>query len=159
MQKLSITPDEAGYSAATGEETLRVQLDGGAGRYRRDILGASSSVEVQWTIGPTEYAYLKTFSRVATAQGALPFLIDLILDEPFPVEHEARIIPGSFSLASVQGMTYTVRASLEVTPNAPDDEYDEGLLLIVGEYGEDAGLILLSFEEIANVDMPRSLPV
>ena len=45
-RKLVIAPDQEGYSVAPGNEFLSVALQGGRGKQRRDIVGATSKVRV-----------------------------------------------------------------------------------------------------------------
>lgn len=114
MDKLLLCPTAAGYSAQQNPSTLSVALDGGAGRYRADILNASFLVNVLWVCDQEKYDYLSAFERTATKRGSLPFLIDLILDDSELIEHEARFVPGSYRLAQVDGVVYRVEAVLEV---------------------------------------------
>lgn len=114
LPKLFITPDSDSYSVVDGKEVLGVQLDGGAGRYRRDIVGASSTITVKWTTDAEGYLTLRDFYD-STGKGANPFLIDLIWEAPELTEHQAHFIPGSFKLDGQEGRTYIVSAELEVT--------------------------------------------
>lgn len=111
-----IPPDQASYSVTDGKEVVSTQLDGGAARYRRDILGATSRVAVQWTCGPSAYKYIRSFYRGVTVSGSKAFNIGLILDEPEITTHKVYFIPGSMVLRQQQGLTYIVGAELEVHP-------------------------------------------
>ena len=152
---LALAPDQAGYSVTEPEEVLAVQLDGGLPRFRQDLIGGAKKVTVQWTIGPADYSYLKAFYRTTVGRGAEAFLVDLILDEPVLTQHEAYFNPGTMKLTGVQGLTYTVKAELFVKPIAPDTEYDEALVELVGIYGTDTTRMLNLFEEFANVTLPE----
>tara|TARA_Y100001973_G_C5206110_1_gene341641 strand:+ start:471 stop:947 length:477 start_codon:yes stop_codon:yes gene_type:complete len=157
MNKMTIPPDQSGYSVTDGNEVVATKLDGGASRYRRDILGATSTVTVQWSVGPDVYRYLRAFYKTATANGSSPFLIDLLLDEPSLTEHKAYFVPGSMRLQSQKGLQYVVAAQLEVTPDLPDTAYDEAIVLMYEEYGTDAPAFLNQLEQLANVDLPGAL--
>lgn len=118
LPKLALTPDSSGYSAKFGNEVLSAKLAGGRSRRRRDIIGASHNVSVEWIMTPDEYSYLKLF-YAERQNGALPFLMDLILDGPFPLEYEVSLVEDTFKLASQAGATYIVTAELEVVPSTP----------------------------------------
>ena len=124
LTKFTIAPNQAGYTAKDGKETLYVKLDGGAGRFRSDVLNSASMVNVQWTFNKEEYRYFRAFYNSVTQSGALPFLIDLILDSDELTEHEARFMPDSISVGNIVAtQNFTVSAMLEVTPIVQDAEY------------------------------------
>lgn len=119
MQKLYLAPDAEGYSSSDGEESLVTALDGGAGRYRQDKVGASKTVTAKWTMNAWEYEYWRAFYRTATGNGALPFLCDMLSEDgKGPAEHVCNFIPGSVSLPAQMGLTYVQQAQLEVRPRA-----------------------------------------
>lgn len=159
LTKLTIPPDQSGYSVTDGTEVISVKLDGGASRFRRDVLNAASRVTVQWSVTPDNFRYLRAFYRSVTAQGSTPFLIDLLLDEPELTEHQAYFIPGTMRLQSQRGLQYVVAAELEVAPDLPDSEYDAILVTLYNEYGgsEQALLMLNQLEQLTNVDLPAAL--
>ncbi len=159
LTKLTIPPDQSGYSVTDGNEVISVKLDGGASRFRRDVLNAASRVTVQWSVTPDNFRYLRAFYRSVTAQGSTPFLIDLLLDEPELTEHQAYFIPGTMRLQSQRGLQYVVAAELEVAPDLPDSEYDAILVTLYNEYGgsEQALLMLNQLEQLTNVDLPAAL--
>lgn len=115
---LLLPPDEANYVAPFGHTAIRVILNGGAGRYRADQLGATFLLAVQWTCDSINYNYLTAFYRTATDYGSLPFLISLILDSNAVLQYTAYFVPDTFQLASQSGQEYVVAATLEVIPNA-----------------------------------------
>jgi len=125
MTKFLIPPEQTGYGVQFGEETKRTQLEGGAGRYRQDILNSSTMVNVKWLLHPDEYEYLQAFYRTITKHGALPFTIDLIIDTPDLVEYTVHFIPGSIQLSSQSGQGYGVDAQLEVHGHINVDEETE----------------------------------
>lgn len=115
MSKLKLHPDKAGYAVDRGTEIISAKLDGGASKIRKDILNAAFRVSVQWITHPDGYNYLNAFYRTSTANGSLPFTIDLYLDKSEPVEFSAQFVPDTFKLSSQSGETYYVSAELEVT--------------------------------------------
>ena len=137
MYKLNLLPQQSSYSVSDGIEIVRVDLQGGFGRYRRDVLKASKTVSVTWVEQAEGFKYLRTFYNTVVAQGSSRFLIDLIVDSPELVEHEAMFIPGTMQLAEVSGTTYKVTAQLEVMPVG--DIYSNSLdyLSVVNEWGLD----------------------
>lgn len=154
MEKLQLRPDTQGYSVQDGEDVIAIELDGGAGRYIRDKWGSTSRVSVTWTLLPAQHQYLRAFYNTTIQKGALPFLCDLILDDPTPVEHVCRIVPKTMTLGSQQGFAYISSCTLEVEPIAIDSELDETLVMLYGEYGDGAYDILNLLEKLVNVDLP-----
>jgi hypothetical protein len=155
MRKLVLLPDADSYGATDGSEWLRTELDGGVGRYRKDKIGASMMVNVQWTLNPAQYAYWKSFYAVV---GSNAFLCDLVSDDGNgPKEHTCNFIPGSVGLASQKGLTYVQRAQLEVKPLPRDADYDESIIVIYELLGDDAEEIFLSLAHLTLVTMPATI--
>jgi hypothetical protein len=113
LYKCLVPPERSGYAINFGSGTVTNQLDGGLGRYRADQLGASSRVNVQWSVGINDYNYLQALFRQFKS-GA--FLIDLILDHATADEYTVFIVPDSWQLNSNIGITFIVQATLEVQP-------------------------------------------
>ena len=157
MLKLKLPPDQSGYSVKDGTEVVSTKLDGGASRYRRDVLRSTSTVSAQWTASPKQYKYLRAFFKSVTIAGAVPFLIDLLLDEPFLTEHKAYFVPGSMSLSQQQGMTYFVQAQLEVYPIVQNDAANISYVEMYGALGDIGANVLNRLAKLVNVDMPGSL--
>ncbi len=157
MFKLALLPDNSAYTVVDGKSVVATKLDGGASRYRRDIIGATSSVTCNWIIGPTEYKYLRAFFRTIADYGSKPFLIDLLLDQPALTEHKAYFMPESLQLTGQKGLTYYVTASLEVVPIPPDQDNDALFAIGYSEWGVDWEDNFLAFEaefnEFINVDL------
>lgn len=135
MNKLSIPPNQSGYAVTNGSGVKRTELDGGSGRYRRDILNQASLVNCSWTINRDDYDYLMAFFRINERDGGAGFLIDLILDNWQPTEYVAHVVPGSWGLGSQAGTGYTINAQLEVEPIQPDYEYDQSIIDSVEAFG------------------------
>lgn len=151
--KLQIPPDQAAYVAVSGNEVLSVKLDGGASRYRSDIIGAWSSVTAQWTLNRMQYNYLSAFFRTKTKRGAIPFLCDLYLESSEIQEFTCYFVPSTFQLISQAGLTFTVGASLEVKPPVPDPDADNALVVLYEEYGDTGGNILALLSTLVNTDL------
>lgn len=160
LTKMQLPPSYAGYSAQDGEDTAAIKLDGGRSRYRLGVIVASKKVDVQWTITPAQFEYLRAFYNAVAKRGSLPFLIDLQIDKPDPIEHQAYFVPGTMKHTSPGGY-FVVNASLEVVPNAVDEAYDESLVVLIGSFGFDDEAIenaLLSIEYLVNTAMPDAAP-
>lgn len=155
MTKFILPPDNSAYSVTDGKEVVATQLDGGAARYRRDIIGATSTVNVSWILGRDEYNYLRSFYRGVTGKGASPFLIDLILDDFELTEHKVYFIPGSMQLTAQKGMTHWVSAQLEVYPN--EDTDNGNFAYVYAEFGSDWRYWLDTLDKITNFDLPEIL--
>lgn len=129
MIKCLIPAEQDNYSAMpSATAAIAIELDGGAPRVRRDKLGSAYTITVQWSVGPDDFNYLMAFWRTGTAEGSLPFLIDLLIDEAETGEYQATFVPGTFKLYSKSGLTYVLQASLSVIPNAIVEADDQILL-------------------------------
>jgi len=154
LHKFIIPPDQDGYGFNDGLETLSVSLDGGASKFRRDVLNSNTRLSVQWTLSPENYEYIRCFYREFIESGSLPFLMDLYLDSSSALtEHECHFIPGTFGLRSQRGYTFTVGATIEAKPiEIPQSELDKyALYSLFGEewaYNEDL------FDNIINIQIP-----
>lgn len=155
ITKFIIPPDNSQYSVTDGKEVVATQLDGGAARYRRDIIGATSTVNASWILGREEFDYLRSFYRGVTGKGAKPFFIDLILDEFEPKEHKAYFVPGSMQLTQQKGLTHWVSAQLEVCPN--EDTDNGSFAYIYSALGPNWAAWLDKLQVIVNNDWPEVL--
>lgn len=156
MHKLSLAPDENGYTANDGEGSLSSKLDGGASKYRKTYMNAPTKVTCQWTCNASDYAYLRTFYNIHE-YGTKPFLMDLVMHTPYLDEYEVRFIANTFRLTKVQGDSYIVRADLEVIPNDPDATYDEGFVVSYEAFGEDATYAFGLLETLVNVNFDEAM--
>ena len=158
MDKLVLRPDADGYQYTDGTEVVAVALDGGQGRYRRDRIGATTQVTCTWTLNPTQYQYWRAFYVTTTKKGALAFLCDVVSDDGLgPREAVCNFVPGSVMLASQNGYTYVMQASLEVAPAVHDADADATLVLLYGLYGDGIDAFFASLEHLTNVQMPDTI--
>lgn len=154
MRKMAIPPDKAGYSISDPNSLIATAVASGANRYRRDMFGANATVNVQWTCDPAEYQYIKLFFRTALDEGALPFLIDMVLDHaPELTEHEAHFVPNSLKLSSHSGWTYVVTAQLDVKPKGITQSDIDYVTVF-----ENFGPYFAQYEDLLNTIINVSLP-
>lgn len=155
LPKLNLTPAQDGYAVADADDqVLRAKVSAGPSRTRLDMLGAPSDVAVTFHLTDAEYQYWRAFFRSTIGYGSLPFLMDLLLDQPDLTEHEVKIVPGSTRLSGQRGLLYVVQARLEVKPSMEDADLDEAIAMLFAEYGDDAPNILALLEKLVNVDLP-----
>lgn len=119
MRKLKIQPNQAGYAVERGNTVLFQELDGGAGRYDKDIQRKSHTVNVAWTLNKTQYDYLQAFYLVWANNPSEAFLADLIIDTHAMMEYQC-YFRSPLNLNNKVGATHTVGATLEVVAIAPD---------------------------------------
>jgi hypothetical protein len=112
-------------------------LDGGLPRLRKDNVGKVAPIIVQWTLNPIEYSYMQAFYRLIE-YGAQPFSATLLMDGAQLDTYTVSIEPGSWRLASTEGLSYVVAATLNVLPLAVDPTYDQSLVDTFNTYGADA---------------------
>lgn len=121
MLKLLLRPDEQSYTVEEPSVALQTDVKGGPNRYRRDVLNQTMKATVQFTLGPNEYQYLRSFYQVVN-KGVDPFMIDLLIETSELRTYVANIVPGTWRLSKVIGHSFTVRFELEIQPN--DDGLD-----------------------------------
>lgn len=125
---LSLLPDQESYTTLASAVTLSAGLEGGLGRYRKYIFGGTETVTVQWTLSDDDYQTLMTFYITTIEDGTDAFNIQLIIDTGSLQTYLVNIIPNTFNLAAVQGLTYTVQAQLDVTLQAVNSAADLALV-------------------------------
>lgn len=151
---MALTPSLDGYAVQRGPSVLRSQPGFGPSAFRLDRFNTASRMTVGWNVGPADFDYLMAFYYTAIAEGALPFRIESVLDHPDPRQLKAKLVPGSFGLGSIKGMTFSVRADIDVQPVTSPD-YDSGVLTAYDAFGEDWVADLGLLERLVNVDMPE----
>lgn len=156
--KLDIRPDQSSYTLQrTTSGYLQVQLDGGEGRYRRDILGSSAKVPVTFTLDADDYEYISSFYRVYM-DSLRPFFVDLIAEDEEIVECLCHIVPDTFKLTKQVARIFTIQATLEVQLPDYDLEADYGSLYMRDALGKDWKKWVERLHVIVNYEYPESLP-
>lgn len=160
LKKFTIPPQEAGYTVTDGEETIAEKLDGGASRYRADILNASLKVTVRWLFTQAQFGYFRAFYKGTTASGSLPFLLDLIIDEGTALtEHTCNFVPRKLKTIKVKGHSYQVSVELEVRPIIHPDGFYDSIVFLYEQFGEDqagASNMFNQLEQLVTVDLPNT---
>lgn len=129
LPHLALAPDAESYTQKDKAEVTSIPVEGGLGRYRRDLLGAARSVGVQWTLNPYQYRYWRAFWQTLLKRGSERFTCDLVPEDGCaPVAHECLVVPGSMGVPSQGGRTYVIGATLEVTPLPVDDAANEAII-------------------------------
>ncbi len=117
--KLPFLSEQDGYNGEFSQDAVGVKLAGGAMRIRADFTGAASQVKLSFLLNQqSEYAQFMSFWNFETRRGTLPFLVDVILESPFPMQHMCRMIPGSLRMSKVEGHSRRVTMDVEVEQNA-----------------------------------------
>ncbi len=125
MKTLQLIPGSASYAATDEPEIIHNPLDGGRGRFRRDWIKVSRTVNVQFSMDPLKFEYLCCFYRYAMRNASQPFEAQLVIDESALTVHECHFVPDTFKLVQQEGLLYVVAAQFEITPldyDAGDDE-------------------------------------
>lgn len=153
IRTIALRPDKASYTQTPGNDVDSVKLDGGSSWYRLDSLGSARTVNVQWTCDADEYKYLMLFHKAGTTSGSLPFMVELLLDNPDLTMHEAHFVPDTFGLKSHTGLTYVVGATLEVIPEDTTAD-DIRFVDVYGRFGPNWRNKANRFDKFINVDLP-----
>ena len=159
MRKLIYLPSRASYAVEdSAAEVERTQLGGGAGRYRRDIIGVSKLVNCQWIVDRDGYDYLCRFHRAFNAQPG-PFLADLVVAESLLIGCRAWFMPKSFRLSEIRGQSYFCTAQLEVEPPAYDPQADADFLDVVELLGVQWAVWADRLNIVVNHHLPGVFPL
>jgi hypothetical protein len=155
LPQLVLEPNARAFSSNPGETMLQAKYGPGASGLRVDDLRAAALVGLEWNVGPADFAYLQAFYFTALAEGALPFLLWAVHDSSAVRQYRARLIPGSFGLEAVAGITYTVKAAAEIVPmpNALVDLWT--VELFDPAAGTDGSELFDALEELVNVTWPQ----
>lgn len=159
LRELIIPPDQDGYSVEkSAESVIRIQLDGGAGRYRQDLFGVSDLVSCQWILDGNQYNYLQSFYRLQSS-GSMPFMANLIIGHAELKPYECRFMPNSFKLTGVKGLAYFCSATLECTPIEDSDTgLDLDIVYLADMFGPDYAAHFTQVEttlhKIVNINIP-----
>ncbi len=133
---LPLTPSSASYTTKQANEIVATDLPGGPPATRRDFIGATHAITVQWACDPLKYSVLEAFFRTTTAMGSLPFQCELIIDDAPTALYECKFVPGSYGLQSQSGHNYVVGANLYASQIIVDDAYDVGLITAYSAFGD-----------------------
>jgi hypothetical protein len=156
MELLLLRPDSESYAQQEGNEVIGVTLDGGGGRYRRDKIGATRTVDVSWTMNPQQFKYWRAFWNTATKRGSLPFLCELVgEDGTGPQQYVCQFIPGSVQLPQQIGFTYVQSAQLEVKPPLANETLDSATMALYATGTPEQSL--LDIGHLVNVVAPEAL--
>lgn len=158
LTKFTIPPEATGYSMEDPNEVIAIKLDGGASRYRRDKLGGTSKVSVKWSFDREEYRYFRAFYRSLLGRGSQPFLIDLVIDLPDPIEHKAYFVPGTVRLQEQRGHYYGVTAELEAYPTELNETEEADFAALYGEFGSTYATDFPPVEDELNTQINTNLP-
>jgi hypothetical protein len=159
LSKLMLTPNQDSYSVSRNHPGyVRTDLEGGAGRYRRDLEGSTQKITVKWTLDKNDYTYLCAFYRTFL-DSMTGFRIDLIVEDEGLAECRAWFMPGTMKLNRQRGHIYESQATLEVETPEYDIELDYALVHLVGMIGRNWRKVFDKLDTLVNIDWPRTLPI
>lgn len=115
--KIPLLPEQNSYGVGFSQDAIGVKLSGGGMRLRADFVGATSTVQASWLADIDDMTDFDSFWEFDTLKGTLPFLADLILNGPWPLQYLVRQVPGSYRVNQVRGRSLRVSMELEVEPN------------------------------------------
>lgn len=144
LQKLLFPPDSRDYTVSRGSEVVEVAVEGGKARRRSDYSNKPAKIDVKWIFNREEYQYFMAFYNTIIKKGSLPFLIDLIVNNPYVEEYEASVVSESLKINDPLGLSIVVQMQLEIVVSV-DSNFDE---LIIFLYDQDDYLNIL--EQLAN---------
>jgi hypothetical protein len=150
---MALTPSISGYSIERADTVIRSEPGMGPSAQRLDRFNSPSRMSAHWNVGPSNFEYLAAFYWTTIAEGALPFLIEAVLDRPDARYLKAKLVPGSFQNARINGLTYGVSAEIDVVP-VLSPSYDSTVLALFDADGEEWADFFGGLETLVNVDLP-----
>jgi hypothetical protein len=126
--KLSLKPEQDGYSAAHATPFIVVKLAGGRSRVRADVVNPTSLVSVSFKMDKGDYDQFMDDFRNQIAEGSIPFLMDLALDFPLATQYKVQMMPDTLKTNQVSGLSYVVSMQVE----AEQVDYFRGNHFFVG---------------------------
>ena len=145
LPKLPFRPEKSSYRYTPNSEVVVVQLDGGSSRRRKDIAEASSIVECTFFLYADEFQFFTAFYQFNLARGAKPFLLDMLLEQPYLEEKQCAFLEDTFESRQI-GLSFEVTCQLEVV-STQDDDFAE---MIIELYNQDDDYLNV-LEELVNV--------
>lgn len=92
---------------------LSTQLNSPKPLFRNDVSGNSFFVDVYFYLDKLGYQYMRSYYRTGTANGSLPFNINLILEGANPALYTVEFVPGTWTLSAIEGDFFNVSCQLE----------------------------------------------
>lgn len=158
MRTLDIPLINDSYSVdKSAAEMIRVQLDGGAGRYAVDLFGISDLVNCSFVCSPSDFNYLKSFYNVAVSSGE-SFLMNLLIDRFELTLYECRFMPNTFKITGTKGLTTFVSATVEAILYGDIPVSDEDILVLIDEFGQSYETDFPIYEDILHTIVNIELP-
>lgn len=112
--RLPFVPEQDGYAAEHSTDFVAIKLAGGQSRVRADVLNGTSVVNISFLLDRVDYQEFMNFFITQIERGALPFLVDLLVDFGYPSTYKAQMLPGTFKLNQVRGFSFRISMQVEV---------------------------------------------
>jgi len=154
---LELTPDSDSYSVEFSDGVIHNILDGGRGRYRKDVLNSSDVISVMWKCSRNEYDYIRAFHRWASENAGTPFEMDLVVDQHVLTRHLCNFVPNTFRLQEQRGHAYVAVATLEVRPLIYDSETNQALIDLFEAFGDSWPEMVDKIDYVINWSIPSYL--
>ena len=114
IHTLAIIPEKASFSIQDLGEAPFAGLDDPAPKFRAGYVNVIKRVAVSWQVNPEYYEYLRAFYH-ATANGSLPFKINLFYESHLLETYLAYFVPKTFVMNNFDGHTFIIQAELLIT--------------------------------------------
>lgn len=121
---MALTPGSGNYSADRGEEIIQSAADMGPTLIRAGFASSPATMSISWGVNAARLQYLAAFYFTAIREGALPFIVPLVLQTGAAVDHVALLVPGSFEISGVDGNVHLVSATIVTEPLPRDATAD-----------------------------------
>lgn len=158
MVRLEIPLSSDTYTVGkSADELIRVQLDGGAGRYAKDLFGISDIVSCSFICPDSDFNYLKNFYNGSVATGE-SFLMSLMIDGFELADYECRFMPNTFTVTGTRGLTTFVSATVEAIRYTEPSVTDSDIWALISEFGRDYETQFPIYEDILNTIVNINLP-
>jgi len=128
MDKLLISGLDAKYTFTEKASVIRNETRGGFPYYRNDLENTSISLTIEWILSKVQYNYFWSFYRTLTNFGALPFTMDLCINNDILTEYMCYF--GNPQLSQVNGGYYTITDTLEVLTTDVNVDFDKMIVTL-----------------------------
>lgn len=154
-----LLPERDSYSFSNPDGSRRTDITGGPMRIDTDHLGGPFVVNVQYFADSQAMVwFFQKFWLNQTFEGSIPFQCALALESPDIAEDYTVRLKSAPQWNGFTGFNGRVSLTYEVEQKLIDYEYDDTLLWILAEYGDDAADTFNQLDILTNDTMDTWIP-
>ena len=148
-------PAKSSYQVSDPYSATVTNIPGGLSSITTDHLSGVYQISATYQMTRAEAYFWGAFYQSTLMEGSIPFVAELILDNPFPMEYVCQIVAKP-SKPKDTGYYREVTLSLEAVADY-DDDFNFALVDWMAVYGECSGEMANMFDIFANEWCPEYL--